>query len=127
MLKRARILIIDDEEDICNFSKSVLERTGKFEVLISTDALKGIDLAKTSQPDLVLLDINMPNIDGGEVAQQLRGHKPTSEIPIVFLTALLRKDEQGDSGKRGRHFFLAKPVSPKELIEKIESVLKVEG
>jgi len=126
MLDKKKILVIDDEEDICKFTKSVLERTGRFEVLVSTDALMGINLAKSNQPDLILLDVNMPNIDGGEVAQQLNDCKSTSEIPIAFLTALLRKEEAGEaSGKIGRHFFIAKPVSPKELIEKIESILKI--
>jgi two-component system alkaline phosphatase synthesis response regulator PhoP len=126
MLVKKRILVIDDEPDICNFSKSALERTGKFEVLVATDALTGINLAKSNNPDLILLDVNMPDIDGGEVAQQLRDYKATSEIPIIFLTALLRKEEAGgDPGKIGRHFFIAKPVASKELIEKIESVLKI--
>jgi two-component system alkaline phosphatase synthesis response regulator PhoP len=126
MLVKKRILVIDDEQDICNSSKSVLERTEKFEVLVSTDALTGINLAKSNNPDLILLDVNMPDMDGGEVAQQLRDYKATSEIPIIFLTALLRKEETGeDPGKIGRHFFMAKPVLAKELIDKIESVLKI--
>jgi CheY-like chemotaxis protein len=128
MLKKAKILIIDDEEDICRFSKSVLEKTGKFEAMYSTDALTGISLAKSNVPDLILLDINMPNIDGGEAAQQLHDYKATSAIPIVFLTALLKKSEvEQTEGVIGKHFFIAKPVTPKELIEKIESILKIEG
>lgn len=125
MFRKARILVIDDEEDICHFTKTVLERTGKFEVSVSTDSAKGIALAKANLPDLVILDINMPNIDGGEVAQTLRGYKPTSAIPIIFLTALLKKEELEDkSGKIGAHTYIAKPTSPQELIEKIEATLK---
>jgi len=128
MLKKARILVIDDEEDICHFTKSVLERTGKFEVAVSTDSLKGIALAKANPPDLIILDVNMPNIDGGEVAQTLRGYKSTSGIPIIFLTALLKKEELEDkSGKIGAHTYIAKPTSPGELIEKIESALKIDA
>ena len=93
MAVQSRILVIDDEEDICSFSKSILERTGKFTVEYSTDASAGIQMAKATKPDLILLDINMPGMDGGEVAQTLRDFKATSSIPIVFLTALLRKDE----------------------------------
>jgi CheY-like chemotaxis protein len=127
MLRKARILVIDDEEDICHFSKSILEKTGKFEVLASTDALTGINLAKNHRPDLILLDINMPKMDGGAVAQNLLENKSTSEIPIVFLTALLRKAEvEENTGKIGGHFFIAKPVDPKELIKKIELILKIE-
>jgi CheY-like chemotaxis protein len=125
MAARPRILVIDDEEDICIFSKSILERTDKFAVEYSTDAAAGIQMAKTNQPDLILLDINMPGMDGGEVAQTLRDFKATSAIPIVFLTALLRKDEVPErAGTIGKHTFLAKPVTPKELVEKIELVLR---
>jgi len=128
MLSKKKILVIDDEEDICHFSKSILEKTGKFEVLVSTDALTGINLAKSHLPDLILLDINMPKIDGGAVAQNLRENKSTSEIPIVFLTALLRKAEAEESGgKIAGRFFIAKPVDSKELIKRIESILKIEG
>lgn len=128
MLRKKKILVIDDEEDICHFSKSILEKTGKFEVLVSTSALTGINLAKSHLPDLILLDINMPEIDGGAVAQNLRENKSTSEIPIVFLTALLRKAEAEESrGEIAGRFFIAKPVNPKELIKKIESILQIEG
>ena len=126
MFRKARILVIDDEEDICHFTKTVLERTGKFEVAVSTDSARGIALAKTNQPDLIILDINMPNIDGGEVAQTLQDYKSTCAIPVIFLTALLKKEEIEDkSGKIGIHTYIAKPATAKELIEKIESTLKI--
>ena len=125
MLKKAKILVIDDEEDICYFTKSVLERTGKFEVTASTDSAKAIELAKNILPDLIILDINMPGIDGGEIAQTLQEYKITSGIPVIFLTALLKKEEIEDqAGKIGAHIYIAKPASSKELIEKIESALK---
>jgi CheY-like chemotaxis protein len=125
MAELSRILVIDDEEDICRFSKSILERTGKFSVEYATDAAAGIKIAKVDRPDLILLDINMPQMDGGEVAQTLRDFQATSAIPIVFLTALLRKDEVPDkAGTIGKHSFIAKPVTPQELVEKIESVLE---
>lgn len=124
MLTKKKILIIDDEEDICMFSKSSLERTGKFNVITSTDSVAGLQLAKSEMPDLILLDVNMPVMDGGAVAQELSGSNATKSIPIIFLTALLKKEEvQESEGKINRHYFLAKPVSPKELAEKIESVL----
>jgi DNA-binding response OmpR family regulator len=125
MLRKAAILIIDDEEDICHFTKTVLERTGKFEVAVSTDSAKGIAMAKANTPDLIILDINMPNIDGGEVAQTLHDFKSTSAIPIIFLTGLLKKNEiEDNSGKIGPHTYIAKPTTPGELIEKIEAALK---
>jgi len=122
MVKKAKILVIDDEEDICLFTKSVLERTGNFEVTVSTDSSKGIGLAKTAAPDLVILDINMPKIDGSLIAEAIQGDKATCNIPIIFLTALINKEES--IGRIGNYTYLAKPVSAKELIEKIESILE---
>jgi CheY-like chemotaxis protein len=124
MPEKKKILVIDDEEDICYFSKSVLEKTGKFEVWSSTDPQAGINLAKSGKPDLIVLDINMPIIDGGGVAQTLAEYDATKNIPIIFLTALLKKTEIEEGvSKIAGHFFLAKPVTPKELIDKIDSIL----
>lgn len=125
MAEKKRILVIDDEEDICSGTKSILEKTGRFEVITSTDSQTGIDLAKNNRPDLVLLDINMPVMDGGEVAQSIRDCRYTSETPIIFITALLKKDEldSRSGGKIGRNYFLAKPITGADLVKKIDSVL----
>jgi two-component system, OmpR family, alkaline phosphatase synthesis response regulator PhoP len=121
-----KILIIDDEADICNFSKRVLDRTGKFETKISQDSEEGIRIAKSDIPDLILLDINMPNLDGGAVAQELSENKATSNIPIVFITALLKREELDQDGRINKHFFLPKPVSSEELLKKIDEVLRIQ-
>lgn len=118
-----KILIIDDEADICNFTKRVLDRTGKFETFATQDAEEGISIAKSKLPDIILLDINMPKLDGGEVAQELAQYQATSAIPIVFVTALLKKDEAEADGKINKHFFLPKPISADELVAKIEEIL----
>ncbi len=102
----------------------MLERTGKFEVAVSTNSLVGINRAKEELPDLIILDINMAQMDGGEVAQILRQNKTTSNIPIIFLTALLKKEEtEATAGKIGTCSYIAKPATPQELIEKIEIAL----
>ena len=118
-----KILIIDDEADICNFSKKILERTGKFQAVVTQDSLDGINIAFSDKPDLILLDINMPQLDGGEVAQQLSENPLTSKIPIIFITALLKQEELDQEGRVNKHFFLPKPISPDVLIEKIEGIL----
>jgi len=122
-----KVLIIDDEVDICNFSKRVLDRTGKFETTVSQDSEEGIRIAKKEIPDLILLDINMPNLDGGAVAQELSESNSTSSIPIVFITALLKREELDEAGMVNKHFFLPKPVSSEELLKKIEEVLGMQS
>jgi DNA-binding response OmpR family regulator len=126
MSGKARILVIDDEIDICDFSKMVLERTGKFEVTASQDAVQGLHLAKRDAPDLILLDINMPDIDGGQLAQDLREDEATKEIPIIFITGLINKEEGKNTEKIGKNFYMAKPVTPKELIAKVETVINMQ-
>lgn len=119
-----KILIIDDEKDFCHFVKLNLEKTNKFEVLVAQKAEEGIALAKREQPDLILLDIAMPEMDGTEAAQKLREGPATKKIPIIFLTALTTKQEVKKSlGMIGGHFFIAKPVTPEELIARIEPFL----
>jgi CheY-like chemotaxis protein len=126
---KKRVLIIDDERDICQFTKTVLERNGRFEVFVSSDSTSGIEMVKRNKPDIILLDINMPGLDGGDIAQTLGDFSMTRDIPIIFVTGLLKKEELAlkDKGKVGRHYFIAKPVTPKELIEKIEAVLNEVG
>lgn len=123
MPAKKKILVIDDEEDIVTFTKSMLERTGKFDVLTSTDSEIGVGLAKNERPDLILLDINMPQMDGGAVASHLRDCSYTAQIPIIFVTGLLKKEEAEGKGLIGKNFYMAKPIAPKELVDKIDSVL----
>lgn len=119
-----KILIIDDEDDFCYFVKLNLEQTGKFEVLVATNGAVGINLAKTQQPDLILLDILMPGMNGSEVAEILLNDTATRHIPVVFLTALAKKGEvEKSKGRIGGREFIAKPVTTEELIFKIESIL----
>lgn len=117
------ILIVDDESDIVDFTKTTLERTGRFAARGITKAEEAVSWAKQNRPDLILLDINMPVIDGGGVAQLLGDNPSTRDIPVIFLTALLRKNEMEQAGKQKHHFFLAKPVSSADLIAKIDEVL----
>ena len=90
---RSKVLVIDDEGDFCEFVKWSLEKTGRFEVAVCTDGASGIALAETEQPELILLDIRMPQMNGAEVADHLLHSDRTRDIPIAFITGLLQKDE----------------------------------
>lgn len=121
-MSKSRILVIDDEKEICDVSKKILERTGRYEVVTSTEGKRVMDLAKQYKPNLILLDVMMPDMDGTQVAEYLFDDPDTKEIPLVFLTALVRKEE-AKKGKIGRCFFIAKPINPKELIDRIGFIL----
>ena len=126
MESKKKILLIDDEEDFCFFVKGNLENTGEFDVLVTTSGKEGIKLARGEKPDLILLDINMPEMSGDEVAQILSSRPETKEIPVVFLTALVTKDEVGNEGMAsiGKRNYIAKPVTTKELVTVIREILK---
>ena len=126
MDKKLKILIIDDEEDFFYFTKLNLEKTGRFDVTGSTKGPEGIGLAKKNKPDLILLDILMPEMDGPQVARHLLEDTTTSNIPIVFLTALANKEDiETGKGLIGGRPFIAKPVTSAELISRIESILGI--
>jgi CheY-like chemotaxis protein len=124
MESKKKILLIDDEEDFCFFVKGNLENTGEFDVLVASSGKEGIKLARGEKPDLILLDINMPEMSGDEVAQILSDRPETKEIPVVFLTALVTKGEVESMASIGKRIYIAKPVTTKELVIAIREILK---
>jgi CheY-like chemotaxis protein len=123
MQARACVLIVDNNHDFTRHAKLALEGTGRYFVCEENDASKAHQTAQSVKPDLILLDIAMPETDGGEVAAQIQSDPALHRIPIVFLTALVTQAE-GRSGLRIEgHPFLAKPISLPELIKGIEENL----
>jgi DNA-binding response OmpR family regulator len=119
-----KILIVDDEEEFCYFVKLNLEETKHFEVLTAYNGADGIDMAIRCHPDLILLDIIMPKMMGTEVAEALRSNKATKHIPILFVTAILKREEVGAKGHIfGGNIFLCKPVKLDELIHEIGAMI----
>lgn len=119
-----KILIIDDEKDFCLLVKSNLENAGGFKVITAHDATEGINIAKAEKPDVILLDMMMPLISGGELATALKKEEATRDIPIIFLTAVVTKEEVGKTMKEmGDNRYIAKPVKTQELIDSIKQVL----
>lgn len=126
MAARYRILVVDDEEDFCYFVKNNLEDTGEFDVLTANNGEQGIAIAKEASPDLILLDIIMPGLSGTEVAENLLQDPQTRQIPIIFLTAVVTKEELGPQTLReiGGNNFIAKVVETSELVGAIKEVLR---
>jgi CheY-like chemotaxis protein len=117
------ILIIDNNRDFTHSAKVALERTGRYFVCEENDGSKAHQTAQGLHPDLILLDIVMPETDGGEVAARIQSDPSLHRTPIVFLTALLTKAEEKAGLKIRGHSFLAKPTSVPELVEGIEENL----
>ncbi len=124
-IAKKTVLIIDDEEDFCYFVKLNLEETGQYEVVTATSGAEGIKKAINYQPDMILLDIIMPNMTGTQVAEELLNNKSTKDIPIIFVTAIAKRSEVGHRDEKiGGRLFMFKPVRFEDLIAEISSQLK---
>ena len=122
---KRRILIVDDDSDATHLVKVLLERTGHYLVLEENEAAKAQQSARNFQPDLILLDIVMPEMDGGEVAARIEADPALQNTPIIFLTALVTRAEAKSGRNIQGHSFLAKPIIIPELINAIEHHLDV--
>lgn len=119
-MAKKRILLIDDEPSFTRMLRLNLEKTGAYEVREENRGAHGLAAAREFKPDLILLDVIMPDADGGDVAAQIKADKNLKDTPIVFLTAVVTKKEEGMIGGRP---FIAKPASVKEVIDCIEKHL----
>ncbi len=123
MVDKTRILYIEDEPDMIELTRIVLEREG-FEVLGAVGGLEGLGAIKREKPDLILLDLMMPDIDGWEVYRRMKADKDVADIPVIIVTA----KAQGVDKALGLHVakvedYLTKPFGPKELLASIQRVL----
>ena len=118
--EKPRILIIDNNRDFTLSAKLGLERTGRYFVWEENKPARAHQTAQRVKPDLILLDIAMPETDGGEVAAWIESDPTLHRIPIVFLTALVTKTEAGSGLRIQGHPFLAKPISIPDLVAGFE-------
>jgi DNA-binding response OmpR family regulator len=122
MLKKQRILLVEDEGDLVEVVTVRLEGAG-YEVLAAMDGERGLEKARTEGPDLILLDLMLPKIDGFKVCKILKEDDQLRQIPILIFTARKRKDEEEHLLACGADGILYKPYRPEELFGKIQSLL----
>ena len=121
--KRLKILLVDDEQSFLELAEIKIERLG-YNVVTATTGEDCLKLAEKESPDLVLLDVMMPGMDGGETAQLLLENPKTKDIPIIFLTCVItEREERARLGEIGGHLFVAKPLDTKRLSGAIEKAL----
>jgi len=121
MPAKKRILLVDDEVTITRTLKLYLEGTGAYEVRTENRGSAALQAARGFKPDLILLDVAMPDMDGGDVAAEIRSDEELKKTPIVFLTALVKKQEVvATGGDIGGFPYIAKPLEPEKIIEVIE-------
>jgi two-component system phosphate regulon response regulator PhoB len=119
----ATILVIEDERDILDIVAYNLGRAG-FEVLTAEDGRTGLDLAREHHPDLIVLDLMLPGLDGKEVCRQIRRDDEVQETPILMLTALVDETDRVIGFELGADDYLTKPFSPRELVLRIQAILR---
>jgi CheY-like chemotaxis protein len=119
-----RILIVDDEAGFTRLLKLTLEGTKRYIVREENDGSHALLTARMFKPDLILLDIVMPKMDGGDVARQIANDPVLKNVKVIFLTAIVsQREEAGLGAEIDGHVFMAKPVSLAALTEKIEETL----
>ncbi|MDD5350387.1 MAG: response regulator [Chthoniobacteraceae bacterium] len=118
-----KILIVDDEAGFTRLMKLTLQKSGDYEVIEENDGARAWEAARRERPDLILMDIVMPNVDGGDAAAQIRKDSDLAAIPIVFLTAIVSQKEAPPGGRIGGFPFLSKPVGLDALKACIEENL----
>ncbi len=123
-----RILIVDDDVRLLNITRKVLEATGKYQVMVEDSGRRAVSVAATFKPDLVILDVMMPGMDGGDVANALGAQPATRDIPILFLTSLVsKKDATVQARPKDAEQHLAKSAGLQELCCRVAELLTPEA
>ncbi len=125
MATTPRIMVIDDEAGFTDLLKMNLEKKGRYEVNVQNDPAQALEVARSWQPNLILLDVVMPGMDGGEVLARFQAEETLRDVPVIFITATMSdrgvKDRKGTIGGRP---FVAKPIDFKKLARQIDENLR---
>ncbi|MGB0347417.1 MAG: response regulator transcription factor, partial [Balneolaceae bacterium] len=122
-MAKKTILVVDDEKDLLDLIEYNLIKEG-FKVLKAENGLKGIEVAKEHKPDLVLLDIMMPKMDGLEAVEIMRKDDDLKRIPIIFLTARSDEKTEIEGLNKGGDDYITKPISTTKLVSRIKAVMR---
>jgi len=119
----AKVLVVEDEIDVANLVKHAIERGGDATVEVATSGAGALELVTRSAPDLVVLDLNLPGLDGTEVCRLIRSRPATSAMPIIMLTARTEESDRVLGLDLGADDYITKPFSPRKLVERINQLL----
>ena len=118
-----KILIVDDDIDTLKLVGMMLEQKG-YEIMATSNGVRALKVADAKQPDLILLDVMMPEMDGFEVARRLRANPKTENTPIIMFTAKSQVDDRVEGFEAGADAYLTKPTQPRELFAQVKALLK---
>lgn len=120
-MEAKRILIIDDEPAMTRMLRVNLEMTKRYQVREENQAMHALAAAREFNPDLILLDVIMPGVDGGELARRIKADAALKQVPVIFLTGTVTKKEAAEGAVTAGYPLLPKPVSLKTLVETMEN------
>jgi DNA-binding response OmpR family regulator len=127
MAEKQRILVIEDEAEMIDLTRIVLEREG-YEVLGAVGGARGLEMIRQEKPDLILLDLMMPDIGGWEVYRQVKADQELAQIPVIVVTAKAQSIDKVLGLQVAKvDDYITKPFGPKELLESIDRVLNSES
>jgi DNA-binding response OmpR family regulator len=121
-MDKKRILIVDDEEDILKVLRFRLE-ANSYEVLIASDGQEGLNKARSEKPDLIILDLMLPKLDGYKVCRMLKFDETYKAIPIIIFTAKAQKKDEELGMEMGADAYISKPFEPEILLGKMKELL----
>jgi DNA-binding response OmpR family regulator len=122
-MAKGKILVVDDEVYIVQILEFSLSRIEGYEVITASDGEEALEKVQEGRPDLVVLDVMMPRMDGYEACKRLKAEEATKDIPVILLSAKGRAMDQNRGFEVGADDYITKPFSPRKLIEKINTVL----
>ncbi len=120
---RKRILLVDDEEGVLRLLEATLGNNADYDLMVAHDGREALDIAGREKPDLVILDMLMPMLDGSAVCQTLKQNPSTSRTKVIMLTALTQHGDRLKALAAGADHFMTKPFSPTTLLTKVDEML----
>ncbi|MES9976161.1 PleD family two-component system response regulator [Candidatus Thiodiazotropha sp. LNASS1] len=119
---RARVLVVDDSPTEIHIFKKILEKQG-YQILVAKDGQEGVDVAKQELPDIILMDVVMPVLNGFQATRQLKNDESTANIPVIMVTTKGQQTDKNWGMRQGATEYLVKPVAPAELLHKIKALI----
>jgi two-component system alkaline phosphatase synthesis response regulator PhoP len=119
----AKILVADDEPDLLFMTAFTLRQLGGFEVIEARNGQEALQLAEQHQPDLIVLDVQMPHLTGYEVCRSIRQHATLAQTPVILLSAKSQHYEIEEGREAGATLYILKPYAPQHLVEAVKSLV----
>jgi two-component system cell cycle response regulator DivK len=120
------VLIVEDNEKNMKLARDILMAKG-YQTLEAVTGEDGVKLAKEKQPDLILMDIQLPGINGIEAFKQIRAHAPTAKVPVVAVTASVTPTDRSEINAAGFDAFISKPINLKEFVDTVKRLIEAAG